>query len=79
MKYNAIRGSRVIMEQQAPSINLLDVLRGIGRHKLLILTLTVFGFAAGFGFISISKTLYSTEAQVLIENLAKGRTRATYD
>ena len=67
------------MEQQAPSINLLDVLRGIGRHKLLILTLTVFGFAAGFGFISISKTLYSTEAQVLIENLAKGRTRATYD
>ena len=58
------------MEQLTPSINLLDVIRGIGRHKLLVFVLTALGFAAGMGFVSISKPLYSTEAQVLIENLA---------
>jgi uncharacterized protein involved in exopolysaccharide biosynthesis/Mrp family chromosome partitioning ATPase len=58
------------MDQQAPSINLLDVLRGIGRHKLLIFMLTTLGFAAGFGLVSTSTSLYTTEAQVLIENLA---------
>jgi polysaccharide biosynthesis transport protein len=58
------------MEQQAPSINLLDVLRGIGRHKLLILSFTVLGFAASYGYVSTLKPLYSTEAQVLIENLS---------
>ena len=58
------------MEQQAPSINLLDVLRGMGRHKLLILSFTVLGFAASCGYVSTLKPLYSTEAQVLIENLS---------
>ena len=64
------RVSPVTMEQQAPSINLLDVIRGVGRHKLLIFVVTVLAFAAGMGFVAISKALYSTEAQVLVENLA---------
>jgi succinoglycan biosynthesis transport protein ExoP len=58
------------MENQAPSINLLDVLRGIGRHKLLILVFVMLGFGAGMALVTTSATIYTTEAEVLIENLA---------
>jgi succinoglycan biosynthesis transport protein ExoP len=58
------------MENQAPSINLLDVLRGIGRHKLLILVFVILGFGAGMALVATSATIYTTEAEVLIENLA---------
>jgi polysaccharide biosynthesis transport protein len=56
--------------QLAPSINLLDVLRGIGRHKLLVSSVTLLALAGSLGYVTITKPLYATEAQILIENLS---------
>ena len=54
----------------ASSISLLDVVRGVGRHKLVILVFTLLALSAGLGLVKILKPTYSTEAQILIENLA---------
>ena len=68
----------------ASSISLLDVVRGVGRHKLVILVFTLLALSAGLGLVKILKPTYSTEAQILIENLAspydpmhKGQTQST--
>jgi polysaccharide biosynthesis transport protein len=53
-----------------PSINLLEVLRGVWRRKLLILGTTGLAFAAGLAFVKTATPLYATEAQVIVENLA---------
>ena len=54
----------------ASSISLLDVVRGVGRHKLVIFVFTLLALSTGLGLIKILKPTYSTEAQILIENLA---------
>ncbi len=56
--------------QLAPTINLLDVVRGMGRHKLVIIVFTLLALCAGLGIVKVLKPTYSTEAQILIENLA---------
>ena len=58
------------MNQLAPTINLLDVMRGMGRRKLVIIVFTLLAFCAGLGIVKVLKPTYSTEAQILIENLA---------
>ena len=63
----------------ASSISLLDVVRGVGRRKLVILVFTLLALSAGLGLIKVLKPSYSTEAQILIENRASpfDRTQAT--
>ena len=56
--------------QLAPTINLLDVVRGMGRRKLVIIVFTLLALCAGLGIVKVLKPTYSTEAQILIENLA---------
>ena len=56
--------------QITPSINLLDVMRGVWRRKLAILVFTLLALSGGLGLIKILSPVYSTEAQILIENLA---------
>ena len=58
------------MNQLAPTINLLDVVRGMGRRKLAIIVFTLLALCAGLGIVRVLKPTYSTEAQILIENLA---------
>ena len=58
------------MNQLAPTINLLDVMRGMGRRKLAIFFFTLLAFCAGLAVVKVLKPTYSTEAQILIENLA---------
>ena len=56
--------------QFAPAINLFDVVRGVGRRKLVILISTLLALSVGLGLVKALKPTYSTEAQILIENLA---------
>jgi succinoglycan biosynthesis transport protein ExoP len=58
------------MNQLAPTINLLDVARGMARRKLVILVFTLLALCAGLGLVKVLKPTYSAEAQILIENLA---------
>ncbi len=55
---------------QPPSINLLDVLRGVWRRKLFVLGTTGLAFGAGLAFIKTATPLYTTESQVIVENLS---------
>ena len=54
----------------ASSISLLDVVRGVGRRKLVIFVFTLMALSTGLGLVKVLKSTYSTEAQILIENLA---------
>jgi polysaccharide biosynthesis transport protein len=56
--------------QFAPAINLLDVVRGVGRRKWVIIVFTLLSLSTGLGLVKVLKPTYSTEAQILIENLA---------
>ena len=58
------------MNQLAPTINLLDVIRGMARRKLVILVFTLLALCAGLGIVKVLKPTYATEAQILIGNLA---------
>jgi uncharacterized protein involved in exopolysaccharide biosynthesis/Mrp family chromosome partitioning ATPase len=71
MQPDGVPSTAMIDQSQfAPSINLLDVMRGVWRHKLAILVFTLLALSAGLGLIKILSPVYSTEAQILIENLA---------
>lgn len=56
--------------QFAPTIDLLDIVRGVGRRKLIIFVFTLLALSIGLGLVKVLKLSYSTEAQILIENLA---------
>lgn len=51
------------------AINVMDVLRGVARRKTMIVGVSLFALAAGIGLVNYLKPVYSTEAQVLIQNL----------
>ena len=53
-----------------PSFSMLDVLRGMGRRKLLMLSSLLLGLLVGLGVVTFIKPKYQSEAQVLIDNLA---------
>ena len=67
--------------QLAPTINLVDVLRGIVRHKLLIALMTLLAFGSSAFYVKKSSYVYTTQAQILIENLASpyDRTQSSAD
>ncbi len=52
------------------SFTIIDVLRGMGRRKLLIMSCTALGLMAGMGVLSVFKPSYQAESQVLVQNLA---------
>ena len=56
--------------EQAPTINMIDVLRGIKRHKFLVVFCLLLGIGGGFLVLSIFKPAYLAESQIIIENLA---------
>lgn len=50
------------------SISIMEVLRGVLRRKLFIIGMGAVAFGIGFGLVKVLKPVYSTEAQVLIQN-----------
>jgi uncharacterized protein involved in exopolysaccharide biosynthesis/Mrp family chromosome partitioning ATPase len=52
------------------SFTLIDVLRGMGRRKFLIMSCTALGLMAGMGVLTVFKPSYQAESRVLIQNLA---------
>jgi polysaccharide biosynthesis transport protein len=55
---------------EVPSFSLLDVLRGIGRRKLLLLSSLILGTLIGVGIVVAIKPKYQAEARILIDNVA---------
>jgi len=53
----------------SPAINIVDVLRGVARRKLMIGVLALSAFASGVALVNYLRPSYSTEAQVLIGTL----------
>jgi polysaccharide biosynthesis transport protein len=51
-----------------PSFSILDVLRGMGRRKFLMLSSLLIGSLLGLGVVSVVKPKYQAEARVLIDN-----------
>lgn len=51
------------------AINILDVLRGMGRRKLLVLGMGLLAFTGAAAVVRALKPVYATEAQVLIQNM----------
>lgn len=52
------------------SINIIDVLRGLGHRKTLIAGCAIAAFLSGVAVVNLVSPTYTTEAQVLVENLA---------
>ncbi len=55
---------------ETPSFSILDVLRGMGRRKPLMLSSLAIGALIGVGVITVMKPKYQAEARVLIDNLS---------
>jgi polysaccharide biosynthesis transport protein len=55
---------------QTPSFSIQDVLRGMARRRLLILSCLAAGILAGMAILSIFKPSYLAEARVLIDSQA---------
>ena len=51
------------------SINVMDVLRGVARRKLMILALGIMSGVGGAALANYLKPVYATEAQILVQNL----------
>ena len=61
---------RDTIQQPVPvSINVMDVLRGVARRKVMIAAMTFAALAGGAALANYLKPVYSTEAQVLVQNL----------
>lgn len=58
------------LHSTSAAINLGDVLRGVFRRKLFILGTTTLALAGSLAFVTLAKPKFTTEAQVLVENLA---------
>ena len=50
------------------AISIIDVLRGIAGRKLMIMGVGLAALAAGLGVVTVLKPVYSSQAQVLIQN-----------
>ncbi len=62
--------------QEAPSFSIVDVMRGMGQRKLLMVSSLLLGIFAGLAVITVFKPSYQSEARVLIENLETPYDRA---
>jgi polysaccharide biosynthesis transport protein len=55
---------------EAPSFSIMDVLRGMGRRKLLMIGSLAIGTLLGLAVVTVMKPKYQSEARVLIDNFA---------
>ncbi len=55
---------------EAPSFSIMDVVRGMRRRKLLMLSCLILGILLGLGVIALFKPRYQAEARVLIDNFS---------
>jgi polysaccharide biosynthesis transport protein len=55
---------------EAPSFSIMDVLRGMRKRKLLMLTSLTLGLLMGLAVIMLIKPRYQAEARVLIDNFS---------
>ena len=55
---------------EAPSFSIMDVLGGMARRKLLMLSCLTIGVLLGAGIVTTIKPKYQAEARVLIDNLS---------
>jgi polysaccharide biosynthesis transport protein len=63
---------RSLEDEEGPipaAINILDVLRGMGQRKLLIIGVTALAFSVAVTMVTVLKPVYNTEAQVLVGSL----------
>ncbi len=51
------------------AVNLVEVLKGVGRRKVMILATTALAFCAGVGLVTLVKPVYTGTAQVLVQNM----------
>lgn len=58
------------LSEQPSQINLMDVIRGMSRWKMLLLVMPILGLLLGEGVLMVNKPSYQTEAQVIVQNLA---------
>ena len=68
------------LQNAAPAaISLSDVIRGMMRRKLFILGTTAIAFAGSLAYVNYTKPVYTSTAQVIVENLASpyDRTQGT--
>jgi len=56
--------------EQTSQINLMDVIKGIGRWKMLLLSMPLLGLVIGEGVLMVNKPVYQAEAQVIVQSLA---------
>ena len=56
--------------EQAASISLADVLHGMGRRKLLMLTTCLLGLGVGLAISKLASPVYQTEARIVLESSA---------
>ena len=68
-----------LSSEQPQTVNVVDVVRGIGRRKRLLALLTLAGLGIGLATVFMSKPSYQTEALVIVENTATSFERATSD
>src|SRR4051812_12496552 len=54
---------------QGAAIEIVDVLRGMWRRRLLVVLLMLTGFVLSFAFVMLAKPQYFSEAQVLVDRL----------
>jgi polysaccharide biosynthesis transport protein len=56
--------------EDASSFSMLDILRGMARRKLLVLSGLFLGGLLGFGVVTIIKPKFQAEARVIIDNVS---------
>jgi polysaccharide biosynthesis transport protein len=55
---------------EAPSFSIMDVMSGMGRRKLLMLSSFIIGASLGLAIVTTTKPKYQAEARILVDNLS---------
>jgi polysaccharide biosynthesis transport protein len=55
---------------EAPSFSIMDVMSGMGRRKLLMLSSLLLGTLLGLGIVTTTKPKYQAEARILVDNFS---------
>ncbi len=55
---------------EAPSFSIMDVMSGMGRRKLLMLSSLMLGTLLGLGIVTTTKPKYQAEARILVDNFS---------
>lgn len=78
-EFESPAGLCTLMQSQsaAPAaISLSDVIRGMMRRKLFVLGTTALAFSGSLAYVNLTKPQFTSQAQVIVENLASPYDRA---